>query len=199
MIRPWLSLTLLLASACGVLPEQVPVDIYQLPPPALAAAGGEPALTGLRIDRPLTSEVLGSNRLLIMTADNRFQAFPAMRLATPVPLLWRDWLLDAFWRDGRVGGLSASSEGLEAGLELGGQLRAFQVASSGARPVAVIQYDALLITTANRVIRASRRFETEVELDELDAASAVAALGEAANLLARELIDWVVTQGQPGG
>jgi len=195
MTRPWLLLTLVLASACTVLPEPAPVDIYQLPPPTLAAAGSGQLIDSLRIDRPLTGEVLGGNRLLIMTADNQFQAMPAMRLATPVPLLWRDWLLDAFWRDGRIGGLSASSEGLEAGLELGGQLRAFHIDNSGARPAAVIQYDALLIATAGRTIVASRRFETRVEMTALDGVAAVNALGEAANRLARDLIGWVAVEG----
>tara|TARA_R110002167_G_scaffold44318_1_gene133428 strand:+ start:10 stop:600 length:591 start_codon:yes stop_codon:yes gene_type:complete len=185
-----------LLSACSVLPEQVPVDLYQLPAPTLQAAAAGPRLSTLRIDRAISSEALSGSRLLIMTANNQFQAFPNMRLAAPVPLLWRDWLLDAFWRDGRVDGLSAASEGLQSALELGGTLRAFQVDYSGAQAQAVIQYDATLISTSGRQILASKRFEARQSLDSVEVSAAVAALGGAANQLAAELIEWTIQQGQ---
>jgi cholesterol transport system auxiliary component len=185
-----------LLSACSVLPEQVPVDLYQLPVPTLQAAVAAPRLSTLRIDRAISSEALSGSRLLIMTANNQFQAFPNMRLAAPVPLLWRDWLLDAFWRDGRVDGLSAASEGLQSALELGGTLRAFQVDYSGAQAQAVIQYDATLISTSGRQILASKRFEARQSLDSVEVSAAIAALGGAANQLAAELIEWTIQQGQ---
>mgnify|MGYP003650906420 CR=1 FL=1 len=185
-----------LLSACSVLPEQVPVDLYQLPAPTLQATAAGPRLSTLRIDRAISSEALSGSRLLIMTASNQFQAFPNMRLAAPVPLLWRDWLLDAFWRDGRVDGLSAASEGLQSALELGGTLRAFQVDYSGAQAQAVIQYDATLISTSGRQILASKRFEARQSLDSVEVSAAIAALGGAANQLAAELIEWTIQQGQ---
>ena len=197
MSRSSIFLSSLLLSACSVLPEQVPVDLYQLPPPTMETSLTGSRLPALKIDRPVTSEALSGNRLLIMTAENQFQAFPDMRLAAPVPLLWRDWLLDAFWRDGRVSGLSAASEGLQSGLELGGILRAFHVEFSGIQPQAVIQYDATLISTANRNIVASQRFEIRQQMESMDAPLAIAALGVAANQLVRELIEWTIEQGQP--
>lgn len=198
MMRSFTLLTTFLITACSVLPKQVPVDLFQLPVPGIQAATVGPHLSTLRIDRPLSSEALSGNRLLIMTADNQFQAVPNMRLAAPVPLLWRDWLLDAFWRDGRTGGLSAASEGLQSELELGGTLRAFQVDNAGPRAQVVIQYDATLIGIDGRRILASRRFEARQPLDSVEASAAIAALGGAADRLAGELIDWVVQQGQSG-
>lgn len=196
MTRLWIILTSILLGACSFLPEQVPVDLYQLPPPSLGPATGGPQSLALRIDRPITSEALGGNRLLILTSDNQYQAFPDMRLATPVPLLWRDWLLDAYWRDGRVASSSAASEGLQADLELGGMLRAFHVENNGGPAVAVIQYDATLIRTIDRTIIASRRFESRQSLAVVDVPSAINALGSAANSLASELIDWTIEQAR---
>lgn len=196
MIKAITVFAALLVSACSVLPEQAPVDLFQLPAPSVQAAAGGPRLAALRIDRALSSEALSGSRLLIMTADNQFQAFPNMRLAAPVPLLWRDWLLDAFWRDGRVSGLSAASESLQSALELGGTLRAFQVDYTGSQAAAIIQYDATLIDTEGRQIVASRRFEERQSLDSVEAASAIAALGLAADRVAIELIEWVIQHGQ---
>lgn len=197
MIRSLLILPALLISACSVLPEKVPVDLYRLPPSTQGPAVAGPRLPALRIDRPISSEALGGNRLLVMNADNQFQAFPDMRLSTPTPLLWRDWLLDAFWRDGRITGLSAASEGLQSELELVGTLRAFQLDNTGTQPQAVIQYDATLINTSGRTIIANRRFEARQPVLSVDVPSTISALGIAADQLVHELIQWTVDQGQP--
>lgn len=181
---------------CNVLPLQEPVDLYQLPPPQQETARTGPRLPAMRIDSPITSDALSGNRLLIMTTGNRLQAFPGMRLAAPTALLWRDWLLDAYWRDGRVTGLSAASEGLQSSLELGGILRAFQVENTDGRPAAVIRYDAILINTADRSIIASERFEARHDMASLTVDEAVRAMGVAANLLVDGLIDWTMEQGQ---
>lgn len=189
-------LPVLIFTGCSVLPEQTAVDLYRLPPPVIAASSTEGQLSALRIARPLSSEALSGNRLLIMAVDNRFQAFSGMRMTATVPSLWRDQLLDAFRQDGRVTGLSAASEGLLAELELGGMLSAFHVDSTGVGAVAVIQYDAQLIDTASRRIVASQRFTGREVLQSTDPSDAVRALGIAANDLLPELIQWVIENGQ---
>lgn len=189
-------LPVIFLSACSVLPEQAAVDLYQLPPPRIAAAATNSELSGLRIARPLSNEALSSNRLLIMPVENQFQAFAGMRLTATVPSLWRDLLLDGFRQDGRITGISAASEGLQGELELGGMLTAFHVDSTGSRAEAVIQYDAHLININNRQIVASQRFTGREMLSSIDAPSAVGALGSAANDLLPELIQWVIDNGQ---
>ncbi|ALO47530.1 ABC-type transport auxiliary lipoprotein family protein [Pseudohongiella spirulinae] len=191
-------LLVLAASACTVLPERVPFDLYQLPPPAITTATEGQALSALRVDRPSTSEALGGNRLLIMREDQQLQAYADVRWVAATPLLWRDWLLDAFWRDGRVGSLSAASDGLQAQFELGGMLRAFNIDQSGSQPQAVIQFDARLVNVSDRRIVASRRFSAYEPVGATHAGAAVVALGAAANTLAAELIDWAINSGQPG-
>lgn len=193
MIKLTTLLSVLLLCSCRLLPEQALVDLYQLPPPAINPSTSPTQLEALRIARPLTNEALGGNRLLIVTENNRLQAFAQTRLASPAPLVWRDWLLDAFWRDGRVAALSAASEGLRSELELGGMLRSFHIDASGARPEAVILFDATLMRTTDRSVIASRRFESRYPADALTAADAIGALGSAASQLARELVDWTVS------
>ena len=196
MSRLLLMLVVMLLSACNILPEQVPVDLYQLPSPTVEMTTLGPRLSSLRIDQPVTSEALSGNQLLIMPTDNQLQTFPGVRLAAPVPLLWRDWLLDAFWRDGRVDGLSASTQGLNSELELAGTLRAFQVDYTNSRPQAVIQYDAMLIDTSGRNILARRRFEARQSMTSMEVSAAINALGAAANQLADQVIEWTLEQGQ---
>jgi len=180
--------------SCTVLPETVPADLYQLPPSRLTAAASAPALTGLRIATPATADALGGSRILVMAGNNSFQAYPDARWAAPVPQLWRDWLLDAFWRDGRVAGLSASTEGLQAGVELRGMLRALHNELAGSATVALIQFDAQLVDTATRQILRARRFEAREPVAGTSAEQLVAGLGIAADRIAAELIAWTLAE-----
>ena len=180
--------------SCSVLPDTVPADLYQLPPSTLSAAAGAPALGALRIATPATAASLGGTRILVMVGNNSFQAYPDARWAAPVPQLWRDWLLDAFWKDGRVAGLSASADGLQAGVELRGMLRALHNESAGSAAVALIQYDAQLVDTTTRQILRARRFEAREPVTGTSAEQLVAALGIAADRIAAELIVWTLAE-----
>lgn len=180
--------------SCNVLPERVPTDLYQLPPSTLRAAATVPVMSGLRIDTPATADSLGGTRMLAMVGNNSFQAYPDARWAAPVPQLWRDWLLDAFWRDGRVSELSASTDGLQARVELSGMLRALHNEYVAGSSVALIQYDARLVDTATRRIISARRFEAREPIAGTSAESLVVALGIAADRIAADVIAWTVAQ-----
>ena len=179
----------LLLPACNVLPEREPVDLFQLPPATINASDGPAVAGGLRLMTPDSSDALSGTRLLILN-NNTFQAWPAARWAAPVPQLWRDWLLDAFWRDARFDSLSTDSTVLQAERSLNGMLRAMHTESVDGRMTAVVRFDAQLITSASRTIIASQRFEAREPVTSGSTEAAVAALGTAADRLARELIDW---------
>lgn len=181
--------------ACNVLPERTPVDLFELPDSSLRASASSPRLESLRLVTPATIDALGGSRLLVQVADHSYQAHPGVRWASPVPQLWRDWLLDAFWRDGRVAALSTSSDGLQAALELGGMLRALNHEYADGRSMAVIRFDARLVETSSRRIIASRRFEAEEPVQGTSPASVVTAMGRAADTLAAQLVPWTLEQG----
>lgn len=187
-------LPLTLLSACQVLPEREPVDLYQLPPASISAASGAAIDGGLRLMTPESSDALNGARLLILNQNNGFQAWAGTRWTAPIPALWRDWLLDAFWRDGRFSALSTDSTVLQSQRSLGGMLRAFHIEHDGRQQVAVIRFDAQLIDSASREIIGSQRFEASEPVNGDDARAAVAAMGVAADRLARELIDWAADE-----
>ena len=183
----------LLLSACSVLPEREPVELFQLPTSSISSNASGAIAGGLHLLTPDSSDTLGGTRLLILE-NNSFQAWPASRWAAPIPQLWRDWLLDAFWRDGRFSGLSTDNTVLQAERSINGMLRALHTENIAGRTSAVIRFDAQLIDSASRVIIASQRFEAREPLNSNSAQAAVAALGIAADRLARELIDWAAAQ-----
>ncbi|MDP5293175.1 ABC-type transport auxiliary lipoprotein family protein [Oceanimonas sp. CHS3-5] len=191
-------LALLLGLAgCSVLPPAQPVSIYRLPPATLMSNDDGEQLGGLRLARPLATGVLNGNRLLVLTGQQSYQAYGDARWAAPLPQLWQDWLLDALWRNERLGGLSREDEGIRAEWELTGTLRAFEVDLSSGRREAVIQYEARLLRTTDRRLLASRRFEQREPLERLNADAVVTALGRAADRLVVEMSDWLLSQAQP--
>lgn len=192
--RMILVLSAVFISACQILPERPEVALYQLPPSSIAGASVTDTTTSLRLDRPGTSDALGSNRILVLAADNSFETYPGARWTAPVPTLWRDWLLDAFWRHGSIDQLSVSADGLQAQFELGGMLRALHTEFRDGRTQAVIRYDALLIDTRSREIISRQRFAAREPTADNTAESAVQALGVAADRLATELIDWTLSK-----
>lgn len=192
-------LPMTLLSACQVLPEREPVDLYQLPPASISAASGTAIDGGLRLMTPESSDALNGARLLILNNNNGFQAWAGTRWTAPIPALWRDWLLDAFWRDGRFRALSTDSNVLQSQHSLGGMLRAFHIEHDGRQQVAVIRFDAQLIDSASREIIASQRFEASEPVSGNNASAAVAAMGMAADRLARALIDWAAESHAPSG
>jgi len=68
----------------------------------------------------------------------------------------------------------------------------------GTQPQALIQYNALLISTKTRNLVASRRFTARHTLSEMEVSETFSAPGIAANQVARELIEWALEQGQSG-
>src|SRR5690606_6577004 len=78
-----LAFTLLLC-ACSVLPERVPVELYELPPSTLEPSTQEqgattPTLSSLRLATPSASDALGSTRLLVQVENGSYQAHPGAR------------------------------------------------------------------------------------------------------------------------
>lgn len=179
-------------SACSVLPESPPLDIYRLAPSSVGASRGEPVDISLRVARPSASELLSSTRIVVIPDGNRLSVYEGARWSSPAPILWRDHLLDAFHNDGRIARLSSSAERLQAEVELGGVLRAFQTEYRAGEPEVVIRLDAHLAGAPGKRIIASRRFVVREEVNGDQVPAVVDAFGRANDALARELIEWTL-------
>ncbi|MCE1117587.1 MULTISPECIES: ABC-type transport auxiliary lipoprotein family protein [Pseudomonas] len=189
-----LAVALSLASACSILPKNEPVDIYRLPVHQ-AVGSATPASWSLRLNKPLASEALAGPRIAVIPQGDVISSYKGARWSDPVPMLVRNRLLDGFQRDGRVQRLSADDANLQADYELGGELQAFQSEYRSAEQVeVVIRYDARLVQGRSQRILASKRFEVRQPLTDKQVPAAVAGFGAASDQLARQVIDWTVSQ-----
>ena len=188
---------LALISACSILPKADPSDVYRLAS-AQATSQGTPVSWSLRVTKPQTSEFLDSPRIAVVPNGDLISSYANSRWSDPAPVLLRNRLLDGFQRDGRVTLLSTDDTNLQADYELGGQLQAFQSEYRGNAVEGVIRLDARLVRGSDQRILASRRFEVRQPVSDTQVPGVVAAFGQAGDQLNKQVVDWVVAQGNRG-
>ena len=187
-------MALALVSACSILPKPDPSDVYRLAS-TQPASQGTPVSWSLRVTKPQTSEFLDSPRIAVVPDGNLISNYANSRWSDPAPVLLRNRLLDGFQRDGRVTLLSTDETNLQADYELGGQLQAFQSEYRGKTVEVVIRLDARLVRGRDQRIIASRRFEVRQPVSDTQVPAVVAAFGQAGDQLNKQVVDWVVAQG----
>ena len=187
-------MALALVSACSILPKPDPSDVYRLAS-TQPDSQGTPVSWSLRVTKPQTSEFLDSPRIAVVPDGNLISNYANSRWSDPAPVLLRNRLLDGFQRDGRVTLLSTDETNLQADYELGGQLQAFQSEYRGKAVEVVIRLDARLVRGRDQRIIASRRFEVRQPVNDAKVPAVVAAFGQAGDQLNKQVVDWVVSQG----
>ncbi|MEJ5282597.1 ABC transporter [Pseudomonas sp. C 49-2] len=191
MIAP---VALALVSACSILPKADPSDVYRLAA-TQAASQATPVSWSLRVNKPQTSEFLDSPRIAVVPNGDLISSYANSRWSDPSPVLLRNRFMDGFQRDGRVTLLSTDDTNLQSDYELGGQLQAFQSEYHGSAVEVVIRLDARLVRGSDQRIVASRRFEVRQPVSDTKVPAVVAGFGQAGDQLNKQVVDWVVAQG----
>ncbi|WP_449430374.1 ABC-type transport auxiliary lipoprotein family protein [Pseudomonas putida] len=183
-----------LASACSILPQSEPVDLYRLPVHQASRAAA-PLAWSLRLNKPLASEALAGARIAVIPQGDVISSYKGARWSDPAPVLVRNRLLDGFQRDGQVQRLSADDSNLQADYELAGELQAFQSEYQADGTVqVVIRYDARLVQGRSQRIQASKRFEVRQPLADKQVSAVVAGFGAASDQLVSQVVSWTVAQ-----
>ncbi len=194
MIAP---VALVLVSACSILPKADPSDVYRLASTQAPQTTHQatPVTWSLRVNKPQTSEFLDSPRIAVVPNGDLISSYAHSRWSDPTPVLLRNRFMDGFQRDGRVTLLSTDDTNLQSDYELGGQLQAFQSEYRGSAVEVVIRLDARLVRGSDQRIIASRRFEIHQSVSDTKVPAVVAGFGQAGDQLNKQVVDWVVQQG----
>ena len=184
-----------LLSACSILPQSEPLDIYLLPGAALPAQT-QRVDWSLRVNSPVSNQLLDGTRIVVLPEPGRVNTYQGVRWSERTPRLLRNRLLDAFHDDGRIQALSNEEQRLQADLELVSDLRSFHSEYRDGLPHALIRLDASLVDARSQQIIASRRFSVSQPASDTSIASVVAAFAQAGDQLSRELVDWTLAEGQ---
>ncbi|MFP6851198.1 MAG: ABC-type transport auxiliary lipoprotein family protein [Pseudomonas sp.] len=181
-------------AACSLLPKSQALSIYRLPASSLPTHTVS-ADWALRVNTPYSSQLLDSTRIAVLPPGDQISAYQGVRWSDRAPLLLRDRLIDAFLDDGRLQAVSSDESRLQADLALDGDLRAFHSEYQNGRPAARIQFDARLVESGSLRILASRRFEVSQVASDTSVPAVVDAFGKAGDQLAREVLEWTLSQG----
>ncbi|NQD80572.1 hypothetical protein HP436_10320 [Pseudomonas sp. CrR14] len=186
-----------LLSACSILPAGEALNVYLLPSNLpVRAADVQSVDWSLRVNRPQSSQLLDSPRIAVLPEGDLISAYQGARWSDRAPALVRDRLIGALLDDRRISAVSSDDSRLQADLELSSDLRAFQSEYRNGRPEVHILLDARLVQAGNQRILASRRFEVRQIVGDPAVESVVKAFGVANDQLSRQLMDWVVDEGQ---
>lgn len=192
-------LSLLLAagllSACSILPQSEPLDIYLLPGAALPTQT-QRVDWSLRVNSPVSNQLLDGTRIVVLPEPGLVNTYQGVRWSERTPQLLRGRLLDAFQDDGRVQALSNEEQRLQADLELVSDLRSFHSQYRDGVAEALIQLDVRLVDGRDQRILAIRRFSVSQPASDTSIAAVVKAFGQAGDRLSRELVDWTLAEGQ---
>ena len=183
-----------LLAACSILPRSEPVQIYLLPGQTTAASQAGAVSWSLRLNTPQASQALNSTRIAVVPQPNEFSTYAGSSWSDPAPRLLRNHLLKAFQNDGRVPALSSDDANLQADLQLGGELQAFQSEYRNGSVSVVIRLQAQLVDNRQQIL-ASRHFEVIQPVQGTAVPAVVSAFGQASDQLAAQLLQWVLAQG----
>lgn len=188
--------TFSLLAACTILPKSEPLQVYLLPSHNTPANQATALSWSLRLNTPQASQALNSTRIAVLPQTNEFNYYAGSSWSDPAPRLLRNHLLNAFQSDGRIAALSSDNDNLQADLQLGGELQAFQSEYRDGNVSVVIRLQARLVDRQHRIL-ASQRFEVIQPVKGTAVPAVVRAFGQASDLLAAQLLVWTLSQAGP--
>lgn len=194
---------LCMTAACSILPKAEALDVYRLPSTATITertpaqdmtTPGSSAAWSLRIATPNSSSIVNNEHILVIPEPNLVKTYQGARWSDPAPVLLRNRLMAAFGSDGRIKYLSSDDSNVQADLELGGELRAFQTEYREGKPAVVIVFDARLVQAGTKRIVAAHSFAVRQPVAGTKVPQVVDAFGQAGDSLALEVVDWTIMQ-----
>ena len=195
-LRPLLAIGVLsMLAACSILPKSEPVQVYLLPSQSTAASPATPVNWSLRLNTLQTSQALNSARIAVLPGNNQFSTYAASSWSDSAPRLLRNHLFNTFQNDGRVRALSTDDDNLQADLQLGGELQAFQSEYRDGTVSVVIRLQAHLVDNQQRIL-ASQRFEVIQPVAGTQVPAVVSAFGQASDKLSAQVLSWTLAQAR---
>lgn len=197
--------TALMLSACSVLPEKKPVTVYQLPLPPISAQAGfarpdkvpEPSTAErrvLRVNTPVASPTLNSDRILVSQAPYQVMAYQGVRWNDQVPGIVRNQLVQMLRASNQWQAVTTDATTARANYHLGGELTDFQVYERDGHRQVRIRLDATLTHAQTNRIIAAFPFSVSRTVDGTEFDAVIGAFGDAASQLGNDVARWVARQ-----
>ena len=188
---------LLSLPGCSILPERVPIAIYEPVPSEPVNHADWPKVTwSLLVARPVAGEQLDSERIAVRPSPGVLQVYEGSAWSDPAPDLVQRALLKRFQDAENILSVSRSGGGVRGQFQLLTDLRAFESVYAGqGQPQVVVELYARLVRTSDGQVVAARDFrETEASSDE-KLGSVVDAFSRSLNRLTDQAVGWTLVSG----
>jgi phospholipid/cholesterol/gamma-HCH transport system substrate-binding protein len=133
--------------------------------------------------------LLDSDKIQLRKTATETAAIEGGQWSDSLPRLLQLRLMQSFENAGYGGSIGRAAEGLTADQQLVIDLRSFQISQEG-EPTAIVQFGAKILDSGGKIV-GGKIFEAKAPAKSVDAPGATAALNEAFNQAAAELIVWV--------
>ncbi len=178
-------------AGCSVLPKTEPQAHYALPAISLQSQDQGITQAGvLFVAQPQANRLVGSNQILVQTADSSLLSYKGSLWADNVPTLLRERLINAFTDVGLFESISGDAA-LRSDHSLETYVQRFQIQLGTEQPTIQIQLSANLIESTTATILRSQRFQVQQVAASTAMPDVLHAFGQATDQLSLDLIQWL--------
>jgi len=180
----------LMLGGCAAIPGfgPRPVDVYDLTAPALQLAAARRSRTQILVPEPEALKILDGEDIAIRTSSGALQLLSGARWSDRLPRLVQAGLVEAYQRSGSLAGVGRPGEGLAIDYQVIVDIRSFEVqVGSGS---AYVQLFVRVLDDRTGQVRASRDFSATATVTGSGDVAFVAALNQAFNAAASDIVDW---------
>jgi cholesterol transport system auxiliary component len=190
-----IAMSCLLLGACALLGKGDPIRIMDPVAKVSPAADWPQARWSLLVLRPVASQSLDTERIVVRPAPGAMQVYKGAAWSDTAPDLVQTSLLRAFEDSGRILSVARPGGAVRGEFQLATELRAFDSIYSGATPDAVIELHARLVRVADGKAIAAKTFRASEAAGGTDVGEVSAAFSRALVVLDRDVVAWTLQQG----
>jgi phospholipid/cholesterol/gamma-HCH transport system substrate-binding protein len=167
-----------------------PAVIYDLAAVTAFPPPDKPAEAQLTIAEPTTTLLFDTQKILVRPQAPESATFDTAKWSDSLPKLVQAKILQSFENSKYLAAVARPLEGLNSDFQLAIETRSFQL-TTAPEPAAVVELSAKIVGENGR-IKDQRVFRAAVPTKVSDAAAAAAALNEAFERVAKEVVVWTV-------
>ncbi len=151
----------------------------------------------LVVAKPSAPRTLDSSRIAVRPVSNELQVYRGANWAQPAPDMLQGAVLRALEDSGRIAAVARADAGIRSDYRLLTDIRRFESDYAGQPlPSAVIEVNALLLSTQDQRVVASRTFEHAQPATGTAVPDVVAAFEQSMAAVVHDIAGWTLAQGQ---
>lgn len=145
----------------------------------------------LLVPEPTALKALDSDSILVRVSGTEIQYLSKAQWSDRLPRMVQSKLVEAFENSGKLGGVGKPGQGLAIDYQLVSDIRAFEIASSGAR-TANVEISVKILNDRNGTVKSQKSFSASEPISGSENRTYIKALDRAFSRVSTEIVDWTL-------